>query len=217
MPDNRFTFSARALAALTCFTVRGGARKHLRGVLFERATGGGAIGVACDGAVLAVWRDVRSEGPVRPVMREFPRCGIRRMAQRDVHSVRIDPDGPAFEIGSDDHYGFRAFHHGEADTIRHSIRPDWRQLLPSGMPLSRCGEFHPVLLSEQLRPFTRAAEIMEDWGAWRILAPEESGGPHPVLAHRDPEFVGFILPSPGKPGGKVQGDDPCTASAATSR
>ena len=87
MPDNHFTFSARALAALTCFTARGGGRKHLRGVRFERADGGGAIGIASDGVVLAVWRDVRSEGPDRPVMREFPRCAVRQMTRRDAGSV----------------------------------------------------------------------------------------------------------------------------------
>ena len=203
MPDNHFTFSAPALAALTCFTARGGPRKYLRAVRFEPAPGGGTIGIACDGAVLAVWRDVRSEGPDRAVMRIFPRCGIRRMAQRLAGCVRIDADGPGFEVGHDGHCGFRAFHHGEADTMANSIHPDWRRMLPSEVALSRHGRRHPVFLSEQLRCFIRAAEIMEAWGAWRILAPEEPEGPHPVLASRDPEFLGLLLPSPGKPGGFV--------------
>ena len=76
MPDNHFTFAARPLAALTCFTARAGARKHLRGVRFEHADGGGTIGIASDGAVLAVWRDVRSEGP-------DPSCGSSRCAPSD--------------------------------------------------------------------------------------------------------------------------------------
>ena len=203
MTGNHFTFSAPALAALTCFTARGGEHKYLRAVRFEPAPGGGTIGIASDGAVLAVWRDARSEGPDRAVMREFPRCGIRKMAGRGAGRVRIDADGPGFRVGHDRHDGFRAFHHGEADTMEHFGYPDWRRLLPPEIPLSRHGYRHPVFFAAQLRCFIRAAEIMEAWRIWRILAPEKPAGPHPVLASRDPEFIGLITPSPGGRGGKV--------------
>ena len=89
MPDNRFTFSARAPAAPNCFTACRTTHGHLCAVRFEPAPEGGTTGVACDGGVLAVWRAVRSEGPDRAVMRQFPRCGIRRMALRDAGRVRI--------------------------------------------------------------------------------------------------------------------------------
>ena len=82
--------------------------------------------------------------------------------------------------------------------------PDRRHLLPPEIPLARGGHRHPVLLSAQLRCFTRAARIMEAWGSWRILAPAKPDGPHPVLASRDPEFIGLVMPSLHMTGRKVR-------------
>ena len=81
--------------------------------------------------------------------------------------------------------------------------PDWRHLLPPEIPLSRHGYHHPLFSADRLRCFTRSAEIMKDWGAWCILAPEEPAGPHPVLASRDPEFIGLMMPSAVERGNNV--------------